>query len=85
MTPPSTMPSTAPLVQPRERYPNAVPRTLGGNVSAMIAPLLACISAPPIAWIPREKISQDMPGENPQKSEPRVKIPNPALNIRLLP
>ncbi len=58
MIPPSTMPSMAPLVQPSERYPNAVPRTLGGKVSAMIAPLFACMSAPPTAWIPREAISQ---------------------------
>ena len=52
MIPPSTMPSMAPLVHPSERYPNAVPRTLGGNVSAMIAPLFAWMSAPPTAWNP---------------------------------
>ena len=79
MIPPSTMPSMAPLVQPSEMYPNAVPRTLGGNVSAMIAPLFACISAPPTACMPREAISQYMPGDRPQNNDPSVNIPNPAF------
>jgi len=66
MIPPKTMLSIAPLVHPRDMYPKALPRTFGGNVSATIAPQLACMKAPPSAWITREAISNVMVGDKPQ-------------------
>ena len=66
-------------------YPKALPHTFGGNVSATIAPLLACMKAPPSAWITREAMSHVIVGDKPQNSEPRVNMTKPVLNIRLRP
>ncbi len=69
ITQPRTMPSIAPLFHPSEIYPKALPRTFGGNVSATIAPQLACMKAPPSAWIIREAISNLIFGDKPQNNE----------------
>jgi hypothetical protein len=52
---------------------NAMPRCLGGNVSARIACSLGCSPPPPTPCSTRKKISKPSEGANPQRQELIVK------------
>ncbi len=65
--------------------PSALPRSLGGNVSVMMAGPMANAIAAPTACSTRKPMSQYTLVDRPHSSDPRMKMTSPAMKIGFLP
>ena len=83
-TPPRTRPMNEPARAATMLMPSAMPRSLAGKASVMIAAELAISIEPPMAWTTRQPISQSAPcpplnGSSERMIEQTVKIAKPRL------
>ncbi len=89
-TPPATRPMNWPAIAAIPLIPRARPRWLDGNASVRMAAELANRKAPPTPCTMRIRMIQSAPlepvkGVAASRSEPPVKITNPALYMRTRP
>ena len=79
MAPPRLGPTASPAATATPMSPSALPRSLRGKASVMMAGPVAYIALAPNPWNTRKPTSAQMDQDRAQASEPRVKTAKPAM------
>src|SRR5665648_1236811 len=83
--PPSAGPDRLPSATTVPINPRARPRSLGGKLAIIRAALFAISIEAPMDWRIRIPIRNEIFGDKPHKTEPRVKTKNPKEKTLLRP